>query len=383
MSRKLTRSKHIVRRAPAARRMSAPKTGFRIFLSYSHKDRPLVRKIVAILKNNGLVPMWDEDFSYGTGFHEQIRNFIAHAHVFLPIITTHSNARKWVHQEIGYAMAMNIPVLPLAIGRLPEAMLQQIHALRADAGDLAPLKKKLSADRLTVLIERHCGSGTALYQCADYAEARADMMARFADDVHNLGVSAKVRQKGGLSSFHIPHEGITHPVWKERYGNLTRSTEHCRLQRKERIALERHADLAGCRLIINPWLTYPFYGQKARISRLRQLLLFLQGRTEKLCQVAVSKDMDEDQSVTILGDWFAAESVSVRIGQGYRQTIFTCHAPSIAEKIEAFDQEFQELLQVEGVTPDRSCARAVDVIQGLLQKLQKSTKPEVRRPCPT
>ena len=60
-------------------------------------------------------------------------------------------------------MALNIPVLPLAIGRLPEAMLQQIHALRVEADNLASLSKKLSADRLAVLIERHSDSGLALY----------------------------------------------------------------------------------------------------------------------------------------------------------------------------------------------------------------------------
>ena len=57
---------------------------FRVFISYSHEDRSLVEGIAAILEANGLKPMWEENFAYGQGFHEQIKNFIAHAHVFSP-----------------------------------------------------------------------------------------------------------------------------------------------------------------------------------------------------------------------------------------------------------------------------------------------------------
>jgi hypothetical protein len=70
----------------------------------------------AILGTNGFDPMWDEYFAFGHGFHDQIRNFVAHAHVFLPVLTATSDQRKWVHQEIGYAMTLNVPVLPVAVG---------------------------------------------------------------------------------------------------------------------------------------------------------------------------------------------------------------------------------------------------------------------------
>ncbi len=93
--------------------------GYRVFLSYSHQDLKLVTVIEAVLKRNGLSPMWDEHFLYGQGFHEQIKNFIAHAHVFLPILTPTASHRNWVHQEIGYAMALNVPVLPVTIGEIP------------------------------------------------------------------------------------------------------------------------------------------------------------------------------------------------------------------------------------------------------------------------
>lgn len=64
----------------------------------------------AILEQNGLTPVWDRSFSFGYGFHEQIENYIAHAHVFIPVITAESNKRGWVHQEIGYAKALHVPI---------------------------------------------------------------------------------------------------------------------------------------------------------------------------------------------------------------------------------------------------------------------------------
>ena len=37
---------------------------------------------------------------------QKIQTEIAHAHVFVPILTAHSHKAGWVHQEIGYALAL-------------------------------------------------------------------------------------------------------------------------------------------------------------------------------------------------------------------------------------------------------------------------------------
>lgn len=92
-----------------------------MFISYSHQDRKLVEQVEQVLRENGLDTLWDENFEFGHGFPEQIKNFIAHAHVFMPIITA---ARPWVHQEIGYAMALNVPLLPVCKGELPVGLAQ-------------------------------------------------------------------------------------------------------------------------------------------------------------------------------------------------------------------------------------------------------------------
>ena len=110
--------------------MPIPENKYRVFISYSHEDMRLVEKITTILKENGLQPMFDKGFTSGHGFTDQIKNFISHAHVFMPVITKESGCRGWVHQEIGYAMAMNIPVLPVSLGEMPGQMISHLQAIK-------------------------------------------------------------------------------------------------------------------------------------------------------------------------------------------------------------------------------------------------------------
>jgi hypothetical protein len=353
---------------------------FRIFISYSHEDEPLVNEIAAILAKNDLEPMYDRNFAFGQGFHDQIRNFIASAHVFLPVLTETADQRKWVHQEIGYSMALNIPVLPVAVGKLPGEMLHQIHAIRVQRDHLEPLRVHLSRDKIEALIERYSEPGLALHVCADFADLRAELMARYANDVAALGYRDVVRQKGGLSSFHIPVETIRHPVWQQRYGKVNRSYEHCRLQRGERLALSKHAEIAGCKLIINPALKFKQYHDTARLVRLQCLSRFLEGMSSDRCQVATSENMEHSESVTILGTWFAAESVHAELGKGYRQTTFTRHAPTIMEKIANFDAEFDELLSRHNGSRTDSRREALVVLEQEIAALQrKITAPQGRK----
>jgi hypothetical protein len=189
------------------------------------------------------------------------------------------------------------------------------------------------------------------------------MMATYANDVFTLGVRDIVRQKGALSSFHIPTETIGHKIWRRRYGVIIPSEDHCRQQRQERLALQRHAEAAGCKLIINPGLLYQKYGSNARLCRLESLLKFLMEMNDSNCWVAIQEGMDPRVSVTILGNWFAAESVAGSGGRGFKQTIFTRHAPAIMEKICNFDTEFNELLNTVNVRNVDSRQWAINIIR--------------------
>lgn len=341
---------------------------YRVFISYSHNDLPEVRKIVEVLTQNGLQPMWDENFSFGFGFHEQIQTFITHAHVFMPYITEASSLRGWVHQEIGYAMALNIPVLPVTRNMVPGEMLQRLHAV-CFGEDLDDIKERLSWDVFDNLVNGYRETSDALYKCAEQADDRTLMMVEYANNVLKLKTHGLVRQKGGLSSFHIPKKVVTDPVWKERYYPDMRSVFHCRNQRKERIALEKHAKVSGCRLIINT-LIMAERSERAQRVRLQTLLEFLDSMPDDKVQIVINRELQPQESLTIVGDWFAAESVSGSVIQGFRQTIFTCHAPSMQSRIELFDQEFEELLQNAGWTAETSRSAAIKEIKETIERLE-------------
>lgn len=51
------------------------------------------------------------------------------------------------------------------------------------------------------------------------------------------------------------------------------------------------------------------------------------------------------------------------IGQGYRQTIFTRHAPSMQTRIELFDREFNELLRLSKWSAESSRTKAIEELK--------------------
>ena len=160
-------------------------SAFRVFVSYSHEDRELVGDVISVLQANGLTPMYYAGFAPGSRFLETIKTRIAHAHVFMPVITESSSSRGWVHQEIGYAVALNVPVLPLVKGVLPGEMLREYNALELAEG-MDAIGGQLSYEVFRTVAERYRRPRHALYRCADLADERAQMLARYSDDVLSL-----------------------------------------------------------------------------------------------------------------------------------------------------------------------------------------------------
>ncbi|MFO1045284.1 MAG: toll/interleukin-1 receptor domain-containing protein [Planctomycetaceae bacterium] len=352
---------------------------YRVFVSYSHQDVNLVHVIVQYLVDVcGVEVIWDQTFAYGRGFHEQIRDFIAHSHVFLPVITPSSKERGWVHQEIGYAMAMNIPVLPIAIGATPEQMISMVHSIMiepptqkasvqdekahdqdekvheniADAfsnpveswvwkGMIAALDKR----KLDFLVERSSCSSLARYQCGDYQEERSMLMVRHSNTAFDIMLRGHlVRQLGGLSSFHIPDAEPTSEIWKIRYGMRDRTEFDRKLQRAERTSLEQHFREAGCMLLVNPYYVYESSGPRAYAVRLLSLYQFLKSTTKGSVVVILSSKVGVHESVTIVGDVFAAMAIAGSSRNGYKQTVFTTHAPSMKSRHIHFDGRLMECL---------------------------------------
>jgi hypothetical protein len=366
---------------------------YRVFVSYSHKNQDLVLRIRDVLVENGLLPMLDRDFAFGVGFHDQIKHFIEHAHVFLPVVTKESSERGWVHQEIGYAISQNIPVIPISVAMPPGEWLQHLHSLyltdHEAVGPLDRLRAALSTTAIESLVRRFQDPAGAVFRCAELQEDRTQKMVEYAnvvamiqesisgplsiaptDDVResfDVRQTSLVRQRGGLSSFHIPDEPPTHPVWQERYAPRRASRHHCRTQREERRALESHAKAAGCRIVVNPNNVRSDLEDHAHRVRLECLLKFLEAGPARV-EVAFDFEMVRAHSLTLVGDWFCAEAVNAQAGIGYHQTIFTRHAPSMQSRIDQFDEEFESLLINLGWHPENSREKAIQCLRDEIEK---------------
>ena len=191
---------------------------FRVFISYSHGDSKLAEQVAVVLEGMELKPVLDKDIPAGRPFSDAIKRQIANAHLFMPLISENSQLRPWVHQETGYAMAHNIPVLPVAFGRIPGEMISQLQAisvtLAADEFDKTDLIGKLKGINIEQLVLSPRADAFAIVEVADYPEERTEMMARYANLVVERAKSyVRLRQRGELSSFSIPNRVLTDPVW--------------------------------------------------------------------------------------------------------------------------------------------------------------------------
>jgi hypothetical protein len=242
----------------------------------------------------------------------------------------------------------------VAINCEPGEFLHGIQAIQLKTLEKAKLQERLTEKALRICLQKRPLRG-ALYECADTTDERAIFLAEYARAVTLTGGAGIVRQLGGLSSFHIPDENIDHPLWQLRYGKQHQSMFHRKVLLEERLALTEHAKQKGCRIIIDPDLKYEFYGGDARRTRLEGLLRFLRELKGAPCEVAMA-NIAMSESITIVGDWFAAHSISGKMGDGYRQTIFTRHAPTIAKMIEEFDRRFTQCLYGSPVSKSRKHA---------------------------
>lgn len=228
---------------------------FRVFVSYSRKDRLLAKQLVGILKDHmSFMTLWDEDILPGMEFNAAIKNRISCAHLFMPLLTENLQERPWVHQETGFAIALGIPVLPVAVNTVPSEMIASLQAIIVEP-DLSNLGKRLQEVNFEQVVLSPLSEPHLMIEIADWPEQRTKMMAQYANRVvDEFGEYGCVRQRGAFSSFSIPDKSEKNPIWKLFDGNTPRPGHHHELQQQERCALERHARARGVYLIIDPTL---------------------------------------------------------------------------------------------------------------------------------
>ena len=343
---------------------------YRVFVSYSSKDKVLASQLVDHLHELGLLVLWDKEVKPGKGFSEQIQGQITHSRVFLPLITPKSLTRGWVQQEIGFALGRNIPVIPVGVGATPKGIIDSIQAYALQA-DLSDLTAKITREDLDREVESAERDKPSFFECARDHVQRGLMMARYANSVSDMKFYACVRQKGALTSFHIPNRPISDVSWVERYDNRQPIPTICDSLLKERKALEVHAQRAGCKLIIEPLLPeYYSHSLNSWRARIEVILRFLEEAGASAVAV-VNEAAERQHSLTVLGDWFSAEAVTADV-QGYRHTIFSRNATEVRAELESFDAEFEHLLKRRGVDEAGATAAAIADLRAMIMRREQN-----------
>ncbi|MFN7918450.1 MAG: hypothetical protein U0Q16_00045 [Bryobacteraceae bacterium] len=219
----------------------------------------------------------------------------------------------------------------------------------------------LSENRLETLALGTASTPSAVTRIARYPEERTLLLAQYADEIRD---PVYLRQNGGISSFSIPNS-VDPDVWRRRQGEHPESDFHRDLLLQERSTFERHARQAGASLVFSPLGELAVViGKEATAARAQEAVDFLKSLTtdeQPRLEVRFQKTLSNG-NVTILGNWFCAESLAPRASKGYWQTMFTWHAASVQMAIDRFDRDFARL---EPVTLPEAIERLRDEIRRL------------------
>ena len=388
---------------------------YRVFISYSHKDRALADALKKHVRSEGLFPITDHEIRVGEAFSEEIRDMIECSHVFMPLVSENANERLWVQQEIGYATALHVPVCPIAIGDLPAGMAEHIQGIHiADISNkrltnkavnkvMETVEQRLKYEMIDDLVRRAClRPRQGRYDCALYWTDRQELLAALTEAAYRGGSKLldnrtkeknldrrawRLRQCTAFGSFSIPDVGVTSPNWFARDQDRYRSQYERRLLRRERKAMETYTKCFGCDLILDPRVVDNMvHSDSTDSSHLTKTIAPIRHDTSddmseesirfkyaasrtalriRLMMNFIDDHMQNDQvrviiprrpgqiitNLTIVGDWFASEAVVPHTGS-YERTMFTRHAPSVMNMIARFNQDFDDHLKDAGFELD-------------------------------
>jgi TIR domain-containing protein len=179
----------------------APCAGVRAFISYSHADHEPAGRIARWLSGAGGWPIWDAQLRPGGRFREDLLTFIGNAHVFVALLTDASIKRPWVLQEMGYAAALSIPIVPVSTGPLPEGLIGDLHALILSP-DWSNLEQSLATvDWLGLRDVQVREPNTVLATLARSSFDRVKLLVTYAQRVQSFGSTGILRERAGLSTF--------------------------------------------------------------------------------------------------------------------------------------------------------------------------------------
>ena len=130
---------------------------YRVFVSYSHKDRWIAKQCVRLIEEQGRsrvqVFLAEKDLEVGQHIAESVLEAIRHCDEFVVLLSANSKDRPWVLFEIGVARGRKKPVMAILNNLSPQDMPEMTNPYRAvDLNEfedqyLTQLRKRLGKER--------------------------------------------------------------------------------------------------------------------------------------------------------------------------------------------------------------------------------------------
>lgn len=108
-------------------------SGLRFFISHSHVDKLRAAELKEHLENLGAQAfVTHEDIQPTQHWPEEMRHALDSMHVLVALLTKDFRKSKWTDQEVGYAIASEVPVIPVRLGISPYGFMSEVQALRGN-----------------------------------------------------------------------------------------------------------------------------------------------------------------------------------------------------------------------------------------------------------
>lgn len=225
---------------------------------------------------------------------------------------------------------------------------------------------RLIENLLDLLDEKYPNKNTTFQEAFEAStKDRTIQLASRSREIFKMYGGQIVRQKAINSSFSIPNREIRDSVWKKWIRDY-----HEEL-RAERFWLEKHVKVEYGKLIISPKEETDYKIEAPEYAMLRLMILreFINSNSENLDVVSVPKGMKiMNENLTIIGEMFYAQAIS-REKDSWENTYFKNR--KVKERIEKFDEEFEELLNRKGLNVFSSKENTLREIDEEISNLRK------------
>lgn len=352
---------------------------YRFFLSYRREEQRFAQQVSKFLQSAGHEAITDINLPTGKDFWQEIQKSIQRVHFFIPVLTPITWESVSVQQEIGYALASNVPVLPIVIGKVPKrlGMITQVQAVVISPKNRCKeLKSKLGNKNLEILLRQAQERLTAVFRCDGDDRVKANLIAESANELLANSQSGKIMQRSTLTSFSLPMR-----MHDQYWQGIKDRNDFFWFVLDERKALQEFADREGCDLIIDPCYAQPGYRVDIQCAKLYTLRKFLRRNVDNDKFRVIVDRFERSESEIIIGNHWMAHSAAVATMETERETISTWHAPTIWRCYKGFQDEFQTIFkQQKKIRKNKSSARyAIEIINCRLRMLKENHLASERR----